>query len=89
MDFAWGENKRQINIARHGIDFVDVVKIFDAYTVTIEDERFDYGESRYATLGMTANFTVLFVVHTYENDDVIRIISARKATKREQQRYFA
>jgi len=89
MDFEWDEMKRQTNIAKHRIDFVDAVKIFNGFTVTVEDERFDYGERRYVTLGMSENLTVLFVAYTYENDDVIRILSARKATKREQQRYFA
>lgn len=89
MGFEWDEVKRQTNIAKHSLDFLDAVKIFDGYTITLEDDRIEYGERRYNTLGMLANFTILFVVHTYESDDVIRIISARKATKREQQRYFA
>ena len=88
MAFTWDETKRKGNIHNHGIDFVDAVHIFDGYTVSVEDARFDYGEARYITLGMMHNFVVILVVHTFENDDTIRIISARKATKYERKRYF-
>ena len=51
------------------------------------DDRFDYGEYRFTTLGLL-NGIVLLVAHT-ETDEIIRIISARKATKYEEKRYFA
>jgi uncharacterized protein len=54
--------------------------------VTVEDERFDYGEERFVTFGLLQGYVVA-VVHT-ENKDYIRIISARKATKYEQKNYF-
>jgi uncharacterized DUF497 family protein len=88
MEFEWDEAKRQKNIRNHGIDFVDAVQIFDGYTISVEDARFDYGETRYITLGMMRNLLIILVVHTYKGDDTIRIISARKATKHEQKRYF-
>jgi uncharacterized DUF497 family protein len=50
MRFEWHEAKRVANIRKHGIDFVDVVTIFEGATVAIEDQRFDYGEARYLTL---------------------------------------
>lgn len=77
-----------MNIRKHGIDFFDAVQIFDGYTLTSEDVRFDYGETRYLTLGMMNNLIVILMVHTAE-EDVIRVISARKAEKYERQRYFA
>jgi uncharacterized protein len=61
-------------------------EFFDGLTVTIEDTRFDYGETRYITLGFL-NGHVLVVAHT-ERGEKIRIISARKATKNEAKIYF-
>jgi len=84
--FKWDEAKRQTNIRKHGIDFADLEPLFDGETVTILDNRFDYGEDRFITLGLL-NGIVLVVVHT-ETDTVIRIISARKATKNEEKSYF-
>ena len=87
MEFEWDENKRKANIRKHGIDFVDIPVVFDGETVTIEDERFAYGEQRFVTLGLLQG-RVVAVVHT-ERADHIRIISARKATKYEQRSYFS
>ena len=86
MRFEWDENKRLINIRKHGIDFADVPEIFELDTVTVIDDRFEYGETRYQTLGLLKAHVIL-VVHT-ESETVIRIISARKATKYEEETYF-
>ena len=86
MRFAWSETKRAANIKAHGIDFLDAGSVFDGVTFTFEDDRFAYSEQRFVTLGMLAGFPVS-VVHT-ENEYEIRIISFRKATKRESQIYF-
>lgn len=86
MDFDWDENKRVVNLRKHGIDFVDVPLIFDGDTLTVEDDRYNYGEQRFVTFGLLQGM-VTAVVHT-ENDDLIRVISARRATKYEQQSYF-
>lgn len=80
------EAKRQANIRRHGIDFVDAVEVFKVETVTVVDDRYEYGETRLLTLGLV-NGTVFAVSHT-ETDEVIRIISARKAQRDEEIRYF-
>jgi uncharacterized DUF497 family protein len=61
--------------------------IFDGYTLTIEDDRYDYGEERLVTLGILEG-RIVVVVHT-ENEDSIRIISIRKATKYEEREYFS
>jgi uncharacterized DUF497 family protein len=84
--FEWDEQKRQTNIRTHGIDFEDVPSLFDGYTVTVEDTRFAYGETRYITLGLL-NGRALAIAHT-ERGEKIRIISARKATKYEEISYF-
>ncbi len=87
MNFEWNENKRTSNISKHGIDFIDAPIIFDNYTLTIQDDRFDYGEDRYITFGILEG-RVVSVVHT-ETENTIRIISIRKATKYEQKVYFS
>ena len=84
--FEWDEAKRESNILKHGIDFTDVENVFEDETVTILDDRFDYGEDRYITLGLL-DARVVVIIHM-ETDAVIRIISARKATKNEEINYF-
>ncbi|MGI9034398.1 MAG: BrnT family toxin [Pyrinomonadaceae bacterium] len=86
MIFEWDENKRRKNLQNHGIDFADAAKIFDNTRYTIIDDRFDYGEIRFFTLGLITG-RVIAVSHT-ESENVIRIISARKANKNEQAKYF-
>ncbi len=86
MRFEWDEVKRLANIEKHGIDFADVPPMFDGDVFTIEDQRFEYDETRYITFGLL-KFRVIVVAHTDE-EDVIRIISARKATKNEEKHYF-
>jgi uncharacterized DUF497 family protein len=86
MRFEWDKKKRLINIRKHGIDFVDVPAIFELDTVTVIDDRFEYGETRYQTLGLL-KARVIMVVHT-EYETVIRIISARKANNYEEETYF-
>ena len=86
MEFIWSETKRTANIKSHGLDFLDARSIFEGVTFTFEDDRFSYGEQRFVTLGMLAGIPVS-VVHT-EKENEIRVISFRKATKRESQIYF-
>lgn len=86
MKFEWDEAKRIANIHKHSIDFMDVPAIFECDTVTVVDDRFDYGEIRCLTLGLLKS-RVILVVHT-ETEVVIRLISARKATPYEEQTYF-
>ncbi|MGC9396041.1 MAG: BrnT family toxin [Anaerolineae bacterium] len=86
MRFEWDEQKRGNNIRKHSIDFRDAIAIFAGDTVTMEDTRFDYGEQRFVSLGLLKG-RVIVVVHT-EDKDVIRLISARKATKYEQKIYY-
>lgn len=87
MQFIWDEQKRLANIAKHGIDFADAHKIFNGAYLLFEDDRFDYGEQRFVAIG-SLDTLIVVVVHT-ENDDTIRIISMRKATKNEQKLYYA
>ncbi len=87
MKFEWDERKRKSNLRKHGIDFVGCEAIFAGpQTVIPDDARDDYGEMRFVTFGLLEG-RVVAVVHT-ETADTIRIISIRKATKREQALFF-
>lgn len=86
MRFSWSERKRAMNLKDHGLDFVDAPRVFEGLTLSFEDERFGYEERRFVTLGLLAGVPVS-VAHT-ETDYEIRVISFRKATPREAQRYF-
>ena len=86
MRFTWSEAKRRLNLAQHGFDFVDAPRVFDGPTYTYEDDRFDYSEQRFVTLGVLDGL-VVSIVHT-EIPRQIRIISLRKATKHEQAIFF-
>ena len=84
--FEWNEAKRCSNLWRHGIDFAEVVEVFADYPVTVEDDRYDYGERRYSTLALFRG-RVVFIAHT-QTEYIIRLISARWATKNEEITYF-
>ena len=86
MSCKWDEAKRQDNIENHGIDFVDAVEVFDGDILVVEDDRFAYGERRFIALGLMKGI-VIAVVYT-ERGDNVRIISARKATRYEEKKYF-
>jgi uncharacterized DUF497 family protein len=86
MRFEWDEAKYRSNLQRHGFDFVDAKRIFAGDVLTLLDDRFDYDEIRFLTLGMLDGRLVA-VAHT-ETDDVTRIISLRKASKNEEEIYY-
>jgi hypothetical protein len=86
MRYEWDEAKRQSNIQKHGIDFIGIEEAFAGKTVTILDDRFGYAEPRFVTLGLLRG-RVVVIAHT-ETDEVIRIISVRKATKNEEASYL-
>ena len=81
IQFVWDERKRRINLQLHGLDFVDVRRVFEAMTYTFEDDRFHYREQRFVTLGFL-NAMATTVVHT-ETPTQIRVISFRKASRNE------
>ncbi len=86
-DFQWDSVKAAANYAKHGVSFARARLVFsDAFGVDEYDDRSHYGEDRFARIGMVEG-TLLFVFYT-ERDDRIRIISARRATKHEQDDYY-
>ncbi len=82
MRFTWDERKRRSNLRDHGLDFRDAPRVFGGPTLTFEDDRIDYDEQRFVTLGFLGGIAVS-IVHT-ETPTVIRVISFRKATQREE-----
>jgi len=92
MKFEWDETKNHKNILKHRISFEDAALIFtDKNSLSIYDEDNSEDEERWITMGVHPNNIIYVVVHTYRkvnNDENIRIISARKATKNEMKQYF-
>jgi uncharacterized protein len=86
IEFDWDERKRLANVRSHGIDFRDLPDVFAGFTLTYEDLRFRYDEHRYITIGMLSR-TVLLIAHN-EDEGGIRIIHARKASRKTAERYF-
>ncbi|MDR0874088.1 MAG: BrnT family toxin [Prevotellaceae bacterium] len=88
MEFEWDENKREINLAKHDIDFADAVVVFDdPYKIEEIDNRKNYGEIRINTIGLFKNEVIVAVVNTNRNG-IIRIISVRLASKKERRLYY-
>jgi len=87
MRFTWHEPKRQLTLQKRGLDFAQVEQIFTGPTFTFEDDRQDYGEQRWVTLGLLGDKAVV-VVHT-ESEDEIRVISMREASKNERILFFS
>ena len=85
--FQWDEAKAVDNYAKHGVSFATAANIFkDPFSIERVDDREDYGEERFILIGIVDS-VVLTVVYM-ERDGHIRIISARRATKTEQDDYF-
>ena len=89
MQYEWDNGKAANNLRKHGVDFADAIAALeDPNRLEETDTRFNYGEERIQVIGM-AHGNVLFVIVTHRDEDVCRIISARKATRHEQDRYYA
>ena len=87
LKFEWNKSKAKDNYAKHRVSFELAKKVFkDPFAVEFLDDRQDYGEERFVIIGMVDGH-ILYVAYT-ERKDVIRIISARRATKHEQETYF-
>lgn len=86
MEFEWDQQKAATNLRKHGVDFADAALVlYDDRALTTRDSG-DYGEERFATLGLDALGHVVVVVYTWREERV-RMISARRATPTERKRY--
>lgn len=89
LKFEWDENKAQSNLEKHGVSFEEAMTVFyDERALEFFDKNNSEWEDRFLMLGITTEFKLLLVCHCYRDDDnIIRIISARKATKNEAKNY--
>ncbi len=89
MKFVWDDDKAEVNRRKHGIGFSEASTVFsDEDGLLIYDPDHSESEDRFVLLGMSSALRILVVCHCYrENDEQIRIISARKATKNETSTY--
>ena len=90
ISFEWDEDKAQANLKKHHISFEIAARVFlDPLALAYQD-RIENGEYRWQTIGMVGGSLILLVAHTVrhaEDGEVIRLISARKADKKEQKHY--
>ncbi len=86
MQFEWDEAKNLENIRKHKIDFADVLMMFDREMLIEPDDRFDYGEDGWFGIGFLG-LGIVVVVWAERQQNVIRIISARRANRNEQRRF--
>lgn len=89
IKFEWDENKNATNQKKHGISFEEAKTVFyDENALLIDDPDHSQEEERFIILGMSNRANLLIVCHCYrESAEIIRIISARKATKNEASAY--
>ena len=85
MVFEWDEAKNQANVRKHGVSFETARRIFDGPVLTWPDNRRDYSEDRYVSIGQVAA-TLIVVAHT-DREGHARLISARPASRKERQAY--
>lgn len=91
METSWSRSKNEANIAAHGLDFADFHG-WDAEPLTFEDDRFDYGETRFIDIGQIGGqlFMLVYTIledETDEADELWRLISWRRLTEKEALRY--
>jgi uncharacterized protein len=88
--FEWDEAKAKTNQRKHGVRFEDAMLVFADPFALVEQDRIERRELRWQTLGLVGGIVLLLVAHTVrseQEDEVIRIISARKAVRKERKRY--
>ncbi len=87
--FEWDETKAKANLAKHGVAFEEAKTIFnDPHLVTFEDRYHSQHEQRYLSIGFSSAGRLLLVAHT-DRDEIIRLITGRKATSSERRTYEA
>lgn len=90
IEFEWDRHKAEINQRKHHISFETAALVFADPNAFSQQDRFEKGEYRWQTIGMVNGHLILLVAHTVQNSnntEIIRIISARKATAQERRKY--
>ena len=89
--FEWDDKKAAINYRKHGVRFEEAARAFDDPFAISEQDRIENGEQRWQTMGMTGGYLLLLVAHTVRSEnegiEIVRIISARRADRKERRRY--
>ncbi len=90
LKFEWDDSKNEINMYKHNVSFEEAATVFDDdNAIILDDPDHSTYEQRFIILGFSTEGNLLMVCHCERhNADVIRLISARKATKPEQKQYF-
>ena len=88
MRFEWDESKRNENVAKHRIDFADVPEVFDGPMLVRLDTRHEYGEDRWVGMGLLRSTVAVIVYIEWEDEETVRIISARRATRHENKKFY-
>ena len=89
-EFEWDPSKAATNLAKHGVAFEDAIRVFADINSIVELDRIADGEARWKAIGIVERNLVLVVIHTTQEKDtfeVIRIISAREANRKERRAY--
>jgi uncharacterized DUF497 family protein len=87
MRFKWDENKAAANLEKHNVSFEEAATVFgDPLSDTFDDPDHSAGERRFIIIGMSEKGRMLIVAHT-DDDEVVRLISAREPTRREREFY--
>jgi len=88
--FEWDDKKNRTNLLKHGVSFEEAKTVFfDENAIEFDDPDHSIDEERYLLLGFSQTLKITVVCHCYRDDEaIIRIISARKATKKEQKVYL-
>jgi hypothetical protein len=87
MNFEWDQRKAESNLRKHGVSFHEGASaLADPLSITYHDPDHSVSEQRFVTVGLSQAGRVLMVAHT-DREDNVRIISARRTTKREQRHY--
>ena len=87
LEFEWDPEKAANNLVKHGVSFTAARGVFADPSLFVEDDPLSIGEYRFMAIGMTEG-VVLAVVYSEPTQDVIRLISARRATARERKSYY-
>lgn len=92
MQFEWDEKKNKSSIKSHGVSFEEAAEVFDdPFCISMLDKRFNYYEERWISLGSTIKGKIIVTGYAYylaeNSEERIRIITARKATRKEREQY--
>lgn len=90
IEFEWDPDKAEMNRKKHGVSFTTACRAFTDPFAMVAQDRIEGGEYRWQTLGMVEGCLLLLVAHTVRDEngtEIIRIISARRASRKERRRY--